>query len=596
MKYTKDRLFNSVVIERVAPVVSLVFASILLCSTALLGASPVQLYKMTSLASAILAANPNPIQVCDGSGVGTTTFSWTAPSTTNVELRKDGQTGQLLYQGTGSGTYQGTNIAHNSNYYLYSIETITTYSWSYIKGRGWVRVPITTTQKREVGQTTIFLTQNGCASNTPLTISVNPGVVKPGGSYVLTAKQGDQNYSGMLDYNLNLCPLPPSIVLCKQSTGVWTGNVLVNGTVTVNLPATIALGLYKATFRPSGSQLPWSNEITIEVNPGGVTGKLYGVHSHMYWLSNQEIDANIQRLKTLGVTVSRNGVNWNLVEHTKGVYDWSKLDYIVDKLNANGIAPLLTIAGSPSWASGAAETPGVFWDMMVPTDPILFNQWVREYKKFVHDLAVRYQGKVVYWELWNEPNIGFWLPQPNVDQYATWAQAINIEIKSVNPAAQVAFGGGVTVLDGWSGMHAGDITGADFIRALYEKGLRPDIISLHPYALTQASPDQYQARDGVSTFLDIKTIKDILDSYGQHNTKVWLTEFGWDANAIGSDTQAQYLSRSFAIIKNDLPYVTMADWFIDYFPQAEWSGYALIGPGGLLTPAGQSYRNFVNSK
>ncbi len=111
--------------------------------------------------ASILTASPNPIMVCDGASVGGTTFTWNVAGGTAVELRKDGQTGLLLYQGTGSGSFTASGVPHNTSYHLYSVTTTTSYEWRYVRGR-WVRVPVTTTTRSLLDSVTMTHTQDGC--------------------------------------------------------------------------------------------------------------------------------------------------------------------------------------------------------------------------------------------------------------------------------------------------------------------------------------------------------------------------------------------------------------------------------------------------
>jgi hypothetical protein len=50
-----------------------------------------------------LTANPNPIKVCDGSGSGVTTVSWTVSSTGAVEVHINGPDGPLFSRAGGDG-------------------------------------------------------------------------------------------------------------------------------------------------------------------------------------------------------------------------------------------------------------------------------------------------------------------------------------------------------------------------------------------------------------------------------------------------------------------------------------------------------------
>lgn len=54
--------------------------------------------------SGTITADPNPIRVCDGTGLGVTKLSWTSVSTNRVEVRVNFPDGALLAQTARTGT------------------------------------------------------------------------------------------------------------------------------------------------------------------------------------------------------------------------------------------------------------------------------------------------------------------------------------------------------------------------------------------------------------------------------------------------------------------------------------------------------------
>lgn len=109
-------------------------------------------------------------------------------------------------------------------------------------------------------------------TNLRLAIATTPATVPQGGSYTLSASYVDldgrtQKYAGLLDYQLRLCQIDNTTV-CQTSSGPWASDELVNGSVVVNLPSTIAVGVYNASFKPrSQTNWGWSNEISVTVVP-----------------------------------------------------------------------------------------------------------------------------------------------------------------------------------------------------------------------------------------------------------------------------------------------------------------------------------------
>ena len=69
-----------------------------------------------------ITANSNPIRVCDGTGLGITTLSWTSTGTTRVELRVGSPNGGLLsYSGPTSSAPTGKWVGNGTVFYLQDV-------------------------------------------------------------------------------------------------------------------------------------------------------------------------------------------------------------------------------------------------------------------------------------------------------------------------------------------------------------------------------------------------------------------------------------------------------------------------------------------
>ncbi len=47
--------------------------------------------------------------------------------------------------------------------------------------------------------------------------------------------------------------------------------------------------------------------------------------------------------------------------------------------------------------------------------------------------ARHFRGRGILWEMYNAPNIGFWKPKPNVDQYAALALEVGRALRAAEP-------------------------------------------------------------------------------------------------------------------------------------------------------------------
>lgn len=316
-----------------------------------------------------------------------------------------------------------------------------------------------------------------------------------------------------------------------------------------------------------------------------------GVHMDLTWRPDDVYrKVMIQRALEVHSAVSRNSLLWHLVEPVKGQQDWSLTDSTVDDLVAHGIAPLMVVVGSPSWANGASEVVDAYYYLEVPTDSVAFAGWVTDYRDFIRAAARRYRGRVRLWELGNEENgAEFWRPRPNVAQYATWYSEMRDAIKAENPDATVS-AGGLTLLAVPSESIGTNINGVTFVQQLYAADVFPDAIAVHPYTSAGAGPDVHI--DGARNFDDIEAVREVMVRNGQGALPMWVTEWGWSTSDVTPTVQAGYLQRSLELLSTRYaPYVTVAT----YFALGDYPGlpYGLYDASGNRRPAADVFAAFM---
>ena len=125
------------------------------------------------------------------------------------------------------------------------------------------------------------------------------------------------------------------------------------------------------------------------------------------------------------------GAVWASIETSRGNYNWSRLDQIVNVMSSRGVTVLFNFARTPQWASSSpwktcGGGPG---QCMPPYSMTDWGNWVRA-------VATRYKGRIRYYELWNETDAWNWWSgtTPQMVQMARVAYPI---IKSVDPRAIV---------------------------------------------------------------------------------------------------------------------------------------------------------------
>jgi hypothetical protein len=128
-------------------------------------------------------------------------------------------------------------------------------------------------------------------------------------------------------------------------------------------------------------------------------------------------DARIKAMQRAGIKWGRQDFNWGRIEKQPGVYDWSAYDALVDEFARHGITLVGVLAYAPKFhdprtAEGAAA-----------------------YAAFSRAAAERYRGRVDHWQLWNEPNGGFWKGTP--EEFARAMAAAGRAIHAAHPKAKV---------------------------------------------------------------------------------------------------------------------------------------------------------------
>jgi hypothetical protein len=179
----------------------------------------------------------------------------------------------------------------------------------------------------------------------------------------------------------------------------------------------------RGSVAPDGGQAKLSRPITVKVTP-----RLFGVHdTSLAALSHRSVGAI--RLWDAGVT-------WRELEPQPGVFDFTRLDQIVELAHANHTEVTLVLAGTPAWA--AADPSAATWidPPRVTAYKAFATTVMRRYKSFDPDHnGVGYRG-ITNYQAWNEPNIEtFWTG--TLPQMASLVRALWQVRQQVDPGAKL---------------------------------------------------------------------------------------------------------------------------------------------------------------
>jgi hypothetical protein len=163
------------------------------------------------------------------------------------------------------------------------------------------------------------------------------------------------------------------------------------------------------------------NRFRVELAPPAaaqalLTNSLFGINT-AFGPGTPDLAARLEAMQQAGIKWGRQDFNWKSIEKQPGEYDWSGYDPLVEACARHGLLIFGNLAYGPS-----------FHDPRTPAG-------VEAYAALARAAARRYAGRVDYWQIWNEPNGGYWRGSP--DQYARLLAAAGQAIHQANPAAKV---------------------------------------------------------------------------------------------------------------------------------------------------------------
>ena len=258
--------------------------------------------------------------------------------------------------------------------------------------------------------------------------------------------------------------------------------------------------------------------------PAGV-----GVNIHFYKGNAKDLSM----LAGAGVGIVRMDVSWGGCEKTPGQYDFSQHDQLISDLERRGIRVLFIIDyGNQHYDKGLAPHS---------------DACRAAYARLCAALARRYAGKKILWELWNEPNIGFWKPKPNIDDYMAWCKAVVPAIRKADPTACIIAPATATIA-------------MPFLEGCFKRGLLDlvDGVSVHPYRSPRSGPE--------TVLREYKRLASLIRRYGPAGRAIPILsgEWGYSTTEMPRALQGKYLPRQWLTnMAYDIPVSIWYDWHDD---------------------------------
>lgn len=219
---------------------------------------------------------------------------------------------------------------------------------------------------------------------------------------------------------------------------------------------------------------------------------------------------------------------WHATERERGKYDFAAYDRLLAALDRSKVRPYFILDyGNDLYGEGSPRTP---------ESRAAFCRWVAA-------AMIHYKGRGILWEMWNEPNIAFWKPKPDVREYVALAREVGQTIRRVAPR-EVYVGPATSGFD-WP-----------FLQACLDAGLLEywDAVSVHPYR-------QNEPESVVDDWLRLRAMLD--RAAPGRNVPMISGEWGYSELYSGQtkEKQGQYIVRQYlANLSCGVPISIFYDW------------------------------------
>lgn len=346
------------------------------------------------------------------------------------------------------------------------------------------------------------------------------------------------------------------------ASGAWSGSKATSGSASTGALNTTST--YNLSCTGAGGTTSASTVVTVSPASGTMPTPTamgrFGYSVHINRMSDKTAYADFA--KNSNAKTVRDDFMWSEIESTKGSFNWTSPDRLMTYTSQRGL-DLLAMAGyTPSWARVSGCTTN---DKCAPAN-------VTDYANFVTQVAKRYGPEGTFWtanpslpyrplkaiEIWNEPNIHFWLPSPDPVKYTTLLKAAYKAIKTVNSDIQVV-SAGLAPYGSYGMTSSSRMNPLNYLEKMYQAGASGymDAVGWHPYNFAQGrTADSMFAYHIASAWSQMDqttpSARSLMAKYGDSNKKVWATEVGapTSTNGVNETEQASFAKRSVSYWKS----------------------------------------------
>ena len=284
---------------------------------------------------------------------------------------------------------------------------------------------------------------------------------------------------------------------------------------------------------------------TPKISPTFGPPDIRGVAYHGTWTSRDEVDraAILDAIAAAGIPWVRLDVGWqNLQPISPDSYDEhavAALDARLQEIADRGLSALVMLWWAPQWSTGTPDKRGV------PRDPA-------EYARVAAWMVDKWHTQVSALQVWNEPNLPEFFESTSAADYAALLKATYPAVKAVRQDLTVVSAAPASLNQRWYA----DFYDQDVIGSY-------DALGAHPYPKAGDLPPSECERTQ-DTGCNMQWLMDYKARRGDHESPVWVTEFGYSTHP---DTEDLLLWQRGVSEKEQAGYTAAMLAYFSRFPQ-----------------------------
>jgi len=253
-----------------------------------------------------------------------------------------------------------------------------------------------------------------------------------------------------------------------------------------------------------------------------------GVGVNIHFQRGHTTDLDL--IAATGFRIVRMDLGWAGIERERGRYDWSACDELTANLEHRGLRALYILDYSnPLYEETVVTRDPVSGREQRDTASPRGPESIAAFARWAAAAAARYRRHGVIWEIWNEPNITFWKPRPDVAEYNALALATCEAIRAADPKALIV------------GPATSEVP-LRFLEDFFASGIlrHLDAVSVHPYR-NYAKPPETVGEE----YAALRRLIDRHAPPGKAGLPILSSEWGYASHTRGvsPELQAAYAAR-----------------------------------------------------